>query len=325
MPDIANPQQPTYLQQGGLVIAINPDFRTETMARIQDLADYSTLSPEQTQKYLDAAQKLCDIEHRIVTGYPEFNIFDYLPLTKSGDFPAGQSILLADAGLKHAVSTNPGEYFGSRKLQLRLVPTYANVDDFIHDKKCKNVLIFKVDGFTSTSKTPPVFDKNGNASKPVKPRSKYLSDDEIEPGVIYTEANGSDYLYLGNLIIDSVIFIDGEPDECELSEFGFNINSIEDIAEDMHNDDPAYCYVRMSKKYYAMADKCKSLGEFIQSLITARQTGYSAWTDKLSVREKHRKFTSLKQLLFEDKNIPSDWIDSPIVDDSYHKYRVISV
>ena len=62
---------------------------------------------------------LYNIAENIITKYPEFDIFKYLPLTKAGNFIKGKSILIASTDMN---DIRDDEYHTKNTLQLRLYP-----------------------------------------------------------------------------------------------------------------------------------------------------------------------------------------------------------
>lgn len=299
----------------GLRIAIGPDFRTGAMAHAKELAGYFGLDAKAEAGWMAQASRLCGIAESIIQDYPETDVFGFLPLTKAGKFPKGQSILLADSG----ISVRAGAHDPVRRLQLRLVPAYADVQDFIHGMKLEDVLILRLDVFDGQTLTAPVFGADGRPRKTGRSRNRYLKDADIVPGAVYADAKGTEYLYLGDLLIQCVRLYDGVPGFDDLmyiyqEELGLPAGpweSVQDVPlppdDKLADMDSSHCYLRMTRKYEAMAAGCGSLDEFVTLLVSRFSKGHAMWTEKLSMREHPRKFVSQARALFQDNKISAAW------------------
>lgn len=309
--------RPASITNGKITILLDPDFRANAMARAAEIASYFDLGPADTQKYMDAAARFCDIEERIVSQYPEFNILDFIPLTKAGNIYDGQTVLVADSKLGQKLN----EQNATARLQLRLVHTYGDVNAFIANKPLKNTLLFKFDYFQNKTLTPPIFDENGNPSKVERARNTYLKDDAVTPGAVHADAKGTEYLYIGNIVMDMLHYNNGIPSEWDLEDYsddlGKPVKSKNDIPVPTKADFAErgeHCYLRMNKKLYDLAAKCANLDAFIDAMIATYETGYSGksgeyarWIDKLSRRDKPRKFVTKTSFLFANAAISPHW------------------
>lgn len=322
------------IKGGLLTIYIDPDFRTKSMETANSWADYFEMDAAKKQAYLDEAARLCDLHDRIVNQFPELNIFDFIPVTKSGHAAKDQTILLADTGKSNLFNME----FQTKRLQLRLVPYHGDQNLILSGGCLEDSFLFKIDAFSNKTLTEPVFDKHGTPRKVTRAKNKYIDDANVTPGAVYAELKGTEYLYLGDLDIETVLHVNGamDPDDIALykKRRDLRVHSIDDIPmpspKDLAEWAPCHCYLRMTKKLEAMAAGCKSLDEFIEKFIQANSKGYTQWTEKLSTREKPRKFVSQSKQLFEDNKINPVWRSGPAEHDSYHgdisyKWRIMPI
>ena len=153
-----------------------------------------------TEAWQSAAEQLCQLAEKIVSPDFEIDIFDYLPLTKSGNFPQNQNPLIAEAKLKFGkqFTTAWRAYPINHRLQLRLVPAFINEMDWIQNNPMDDTMILKIQFFRTTRKQAPIFDENGNPTKVITTRAAYLNDTDIKPGYVYEEKSGTQYLCITN-------------------------------------------------------------------------------------------------------------------------------
>ncbi len=202
-------------------------------------------------------------------------IFEYLPLTKDGNFPKNRNILIADTKCID-VTDYGGGCIGRKKLQLRLIPYYATTNDFVHNIKAENIMQLHIDMYSVSSKQQPIIDDKGLPHRvDLKPKNKYLSDASIIPGRVYTEPSGTEYLYLGRLCIHIV------------SRVLSNNNTFSRGGAKCH------FYIRMTNK---LKDKLKvidSMNKLYYTLADMYNVDIdSDWLSKCSVRDNPRKFVA---------------------------------
>lgn len=322
------------IQGGKLTIHIDPDFRKTSMDTAAEWADYFEMDAKAKTAYLAEAERLCDIHDRIVGRFPEFNIFDYIPVTKSGHAAKEQTVLVADTTKSNLFNME----FHTKRLQLRLVPYYGDLNLLLSGKALEDAFEFKIDAFSNKTLTEPIFNKDGNPHKVEKARNAYLKDKDVVPGAVYADVKGTEYLYLGDLDIEQVGHKNGVIDADMVRWYkelrGLQVGTVDDIAmptaSELASRPACHCYLRMSKKLDAMAAGCQSLDGFIEAFLQTNSKGYKRWTEKLSMRENPRKFVSQARVLFADVAISPHWRTGPSEHDSYwgdisYKFRIVSV
>lgn len=322
------------IQGGKLTIYLTPDFRKVSMDTASDWADYFEMDAAAKAAYLAEASRLCDIYDKITTQFPQFNIFDYIPVTKSGHAAKEQTVLVADTTKSNLFNME----FQTKRLQLRLVPYYGDLNLLRTGKTLEDSFKFKIDAFSNKTLTEPIFDKAGNAHKVEKARNTYLKDADVVPGAVYADVKGTEYLYLGDLDTEIVHHVNGAVTADAIKWYrdmrGLRVETVHDIPMPKDTDLaqwPAnHCYLRMSKKLETMAAKHANLESFIDAFIQANSKGYKVWTEKLSWRQKPRKFVSQARVLFADTKINTGWRDGPAEHDDYwgdisYKFRIVPV
>lgn len=282
------------ITKGKLSIVLIDGSMERAKAEAANIADIIDRAEVDTYKctgkeYIETVNKLCQVAEDIISKYPEQDIFSYLPLTKSGDFAKGKSILLMDTKITNTFNQ---DYFSQQRLQLRLVRTFATEGDWLKDVSINNVLALEVSEYGSSSKTPPVFDADGVPHVVEQKRAKYLKDDEIKAGAVYAEAKGTEYFYMGYYSVTIARFRENEKDEAMKH---LNEKEIVDIAQV-----PMHLYVRLTKKVKARVQNSLSLQDFIDSYILENiGKGETVFTG-MSTRENPRKFASQTEVLFEN-------------------------
>ena len=254
--------------------------------------------------YLTAIDRLCDLARTIIGEYPKLDIFSFLPLTKSKDFPKRQSILLADTGIRNTLNQ---DYFSQKRLQLRLTPVYASESDWLHDNPMHNALQIEIEEFGSDSRTPAVFDENNVPNAVLKTRNSYLKDKQIRPGCIYKDSKGTEYLYLG--FYSMPIRFENKSNEARaLAEA--NNDRIE-----YEYQIPKHFYVRATGKLRTTAGRYATLQDFLDAILLQNAAG------SMSSRENPRKFVEETGCLFADTDV-TDHILQGMEPDDARSYRM---
>lgn len=278
------------ITNGDLVILI-PDVSdqeaTDLISNIREgLASGEFKSKMTLDQYQAEVQRLRELMQRIVNDYPDkLDIFDFLPLTKSGKFPGNQNPVIASSKCTTAAlyyGGDNGSYPEKLTVQLRLMPYYADDMAFIRNRPMEDVRVIRLDWFDTLKKRPAVFDEMGVPSKPAaQTKTSYLKDTDVKPGYVYEEKSGTQFLCLDGMEFGARhIFIhDGKQVSYD--------TSIHYKKFDQH------LYLRWTKK---LADAMAGKHDF-NSLahIMSDNDCKDPWTyAKLSIRENPRKF--IKQI-----------------------------
>lgn len=169
-------------------------------ANVRELAAEGKASPYKLtgDAYVAECQRLADIAQAIIDH--KHDLFPYLPYTKSGKLPQGQSILVADSDCCEVKRGN--EYAVMNTLQLRLVSTSAALDQSGDIVPVKDTVALMCGTFTGKMKTSPIFDRAGVPHIAALKKDSYLKDEDVVPGGVYREGK-QDVLFLGRAIADS--------------------------------------------------------------------------------------------------------------------------
>lgn len=144
--------------------------------------------------YLREARRLADLARDILSG--KYDIWDYIPLSKSGKFPRGQTVLLADTECREVQQYDTGAHVST--LQLQLIPCLTDIAGWSRNDYVPHTVALDYN-HGAPRKTPPVFDADGVPSKPVLTRAKNLKDGDVMPGSVYV-CGKKDMLFLGRLV-----------------------------------------------------------------------------------------------------------------------------
>lgn len=240
----------------------------------------SRLTPEQ---WRDEVRRLQAIMTRITADYPEkLNIFQYLPLTKTGKFPENRNILIADSKASTAALYDEdayGDYPNKRNIQLRLMPYYATTTDFIRNNRMADTRVLRLDWNDAIRKQQPVFDDNGAPSKPTDKRTSYLKDTEIHPGFIYEEKSGYQYVCLDDMEFGGrEIFIDSAGNKTSYSR-GLTLRKSR-----------KHTYVRWTKKLETALAGRTDFNSFAHAMADGDKTEPWCYGHRMSARLSPRKF-----------------------------------
>lgn len=248
------------------------------------------------EKFIEEITRLCDIAMDIVSENPSFNIFDYLTLTKAGQFHKTKSILVATSNIKDVFN---GDYFSMDVLDLRLVPvTYADKTNpflFTNSDNFPFATSFNGDGitaylelgwFTHRNKELPILDENNNASKNIVIRNTYLKQNLIKEGYIYEDAKNNKFLYLGKYFVENIKHISNKKfiDEQKFLASG----AYKDFVYRMNEYSPCFCYLKITKKIENLLNDCNTLDEVFDKLM---EVEFYNWYYKFKWLSNPLKFT----------------------------------
>lgn len=238
---------------------------------------------------MDDVRRLIRLEYEIMNSN---TIFDYLPLTKDGNMPMNKNILLADSRYTFIRRLDSGVVTKAR-IQLRLTPCYETEMDFIRNTPIRNVQKLEIKAYDITKNTQtPIFD--AITCLPHKPEQakkvKYLLDSEIIPGRVYAEKSGTEYLFLGQIIVDNETWSESwtKPDESKGYPYYFYIRVTNKLKDAIHKQN----ITNLNSLYRMLAASCTDIS--------------ATWITKCSKREKPRKFVSKVETLIEDSVIKND-------------------
>lgn len=159
----------------------------------EDMHD-DALDPDEWRR---EAIHLCNIAENIMSNDSKIDIFDYLPLTKEGNF-SNEPIVIAESstysGAIHYIDSDHA-YPVIKRLQIRLTPvgkdTHIILDGSSLDyTTIENAMLMTIDIFNAQD-SEPILDEFG---APIKSHTKYLDDVEIMPGHLYEDRFGKRWL-----------------------------------------------------------------------------------------------------------------------------------
>lgn len=222
--------------------------------------------------YLLRIKQLIGIAYGIIHNNLVSNIFDLLPLKKNGTFPIKRKIVIYKNNITRASSEDG--YVSSTQIAL-CIQTHGSESWFDHHDPKEEVnphrarlIITSID---SAKKIYPLLDENLHVQD-IKSKTSYLPNDQIQAGHIYQEKSGTEYLYLGNISIQSTKTATFQT-TCKCGIY------------------TAHHYIRATKKIKDLLSKVKSLDELLEIITNEKcKTYFDSPQEFMSVREKPRKF-----------------------------------
>lgn len=189
--------------------------------------------------YLKRMEQLIEVAHDIMDGKILPNLFDMIPIRKDGKFPKHRRIVIFENGIWHWITEptalciltqdTPEKYCDNTK---HVTQTQARL---------------AITRFTPGTKIRPLLNRRLDIQTQI-PRVTYLKDNEIQPGGIYEEKYGDQYLYLGKI-------------------------STEYIAENQQEftvDYPRHHYLKVTRELKKIIQQSKSLDDVLRGLATER-------------------------------------------------------
>lgn len=131
-------------------------------------------------------------------------LFDYLPYTKSGKFARNKHIYLYIPNIKF---TAYDDYFSQKEIALQLAPVmygYIDREKGYETANMDNVVVLQLSTnacFAGRATPETVIKDDGSFQSIEKKSIDYLKYKDLTKGVSYTDEKGSEYLYLGRVII----------------------------------------------------------------------------------------------------------------------------
>lgn len=177
------------------------------------------------------------------------NIFDLIPLKKDRTFQKSRRVYLFDNGISYFEPDRGGEYISGKRIALAIVPygintwfEYLDMAEVV-DKHRARIAITIVFGIR---KIYPLLDKSLKVND-IKSKVTYINQADLEPGAIYKEKSGTEYLFLGGIHIVE-----------RLSTKPYHFLT----SKDKHID--GCKYLKVNKKVKDLLDDCESLDEFLE-------------------------------------------------------------
>lgn len=264
------------------IILLNNDLDCirSQIVKIAETAKLQSGNEKVDPKYWESeADRLCGLAESIVSPNTSVNIFDYINLTKSGDFPKNTNQLIADtkcvAGASYQGVSN--RYPVIQRLQLRLVPAFLGEMNWLGNKRMENTMCLAIRMFDSSGKQVPVFDEKGIPHKVETARTKYLSNDEILPGCVYEEKSGAQFLCVTG---------------CRFKETNVQKGYSNDVCSPEMN-----WYIRYTKALDKDIESGASFNDVIRAMAAKDKS--SSISKRLSCRENPRKFVKEVKVVFD--------------------------
>lgn len=273
---------------------------------------------------------LCLMQH-IVDDFPDkLDIFDYLPLTKSGKFPGNAKTPIARACFRTSGAFDSdnagGLYIQSDGIQLRLDEAFCSdpAASAFNDNEIRELILGR---YSINKNVQPVFDENDIPHK-ILPTAKtvYLKDSEIKPGFIYEEKSGKQYLCLDHMEFCSQWLHTDDNGGV----WGYGPDRYTDLSEPYgypDRQDPQHRYVRWTKKLQTALGAARDFNALAHILANAHPGEPWPQTGCISVRISPRKFVKeigqaidpaltrtetwregpIEYYLFDNNKIPDGW------------------
>lgn len=298
------------VSNGKLAILVRDNDIKELLAQIRQDAiglqsEYPDIKPDEWQK---EAERLCKLAMDIATGKLEINIFDYLPLTKSGDFPKNRNTLIAIS--KCGYGGRYDGYIEVMKLQARLVPAFANENAWLQNIRMDNMMILDVSLYDASKKQEPVFDENGMPRKIVVTRATYLKDNQVLPGRVYETKTGMKFLCLDHCNYTSKFVScdkNGTPDQPKAKNF---------TSANVPYAERFFMYLR----YTDALEKALGADTSYNHLMHVLANKKKDIDEQISMRETPRKFVKEIKTLFDPTTIKPEKFRSPVIKDQYQSF-----
>lgn len=305
MPNLTYTAQPEgYMVSNGKlnIIVLNKNLSDICVHIYQEAVDLKTETGDTRIDpivWQSETVRLCELAKRIVSPDSGINIFEYLPLTKSGDFPRNQNPLIADSKCGYGEST---DYPVSRKLQMRLVPAFSDIDDWIANNRLNDTMILDIQIFDAVKKQEPIFNADGIPHKILITHAAYLKDDEISTGHIYEEKSGSKYLCITGCQFEAYHVWDNENSITHPAAHLPNMNTYTktDPLPDIN------IYIKWTNALEKAVGQDTSFNNIIREMAARDKT--SSIHERLSMRENPRKFIREVAVLFDPKDIKPETI-----------------
>lgn len=296
------------VSNGKLTVVVMPENLKEVRATIRaeattyKLYDDPRIDPDE---WVREAARLCRLAEDLVSPESKVNIFDFIELTKAGSFPKNKNQLVATSKCRVGATY---EYPVSRTLQLRLVPAYNGLWNWLEDTRMEDTMILKVDTFDSVRKQEPIFDGNGVPHKVVVAKARYLKDDQIVPGRVYEEKSGTQFLCITGCVVKDYT-IDEETGKPHV--YSGKDHSVLFPDKNCHGE-PWNHYIRWTAALSKQVGRDTGYADILRALA-AKDTARSQVNDKVSSRTCPRKFVREVCTLFD----PADLTAETIVGKSY--------
>lgn len=231
--------------------------------------------------YLLNVKEMIQVAEDIIDGKLLPDIFDLIPIKKDKTFTKNRTIPIFLNNIIDAAAYEG--YVEKNELMLSIVThgtwTYDKHYD-LSEETTKNRARLCITWKEGAKKIVPLLSKDLKVND-ITTKATYLKDNDVKAGCIYKEKSGSEYLYLGKIVIIK----------------GYDIKN----TVLYHSIRPCHTYIRVTKKIMDFIDKAKSFDDFLQMYVDSK---IKSFYDELplSMRESPRKFVEKTNNKFEDKD-----------------------
>lgn len=201
------------------------------------------------EDYYKKMEEMVNVAHLIMDKKLVPDIFDLIPLKKDRTFQKSRRVYLFDNGISYFEPDSGGVYISGKRIALAIVPygintwfEYLDMAEVV-DKHRARIAITIVSGIR---KIYPLLDKSLKVND-IKSKVTYINQADLEPGAIYKEKSGTEYLFLGGIHIVE-----------RLSTKPYHFLT----SKDKHID--GCKYLKVNKKVKDLLDDCESLDEFLE-------------------------------------------------------------
>lgn len=239
------------------------------------------------EEYFDKMEKIIQIAHDLMNGQLVPDLFQRIPLKKNGTFTANRRIPIFKNNLYEAAQYDT--HVAKSELVLCVIPqeTYEYGEKYdLSEPITEHRARLAITSIQGAKKIYPLIGKN-MVINDITTKTTYLKNDQIQPGGIYQEKSGTEYLYLGCINID------------DISEYArmYKIPTNKKIFDAIL---PCHHYIRMTKKIQKMIDQSNSLEKFLKIYIQDKvKKQYD--NPNFSERENPRKFVKETATTFVNK------------------------
>lgn len=213
------------------------------------------------EKYYQKIKQMIDIAHMIMNKQQLPDIFDLIPLKKDGTFQANRRIYIFENGL-----TN---YEYGYRIALCIVPDETvefrdeyDMSENVNEYRARLAIAF----IMGVKKANILLDRNLEIQD-IKKKVRYLKQEDLNVGAIYKEKNGTEFLFLGRIVIS-------------YEDISIGMLYLHPLKYTDSNPIRYYHYVKVTKKIRELIDKSGNLDEFLELLANEKiKKSYDSYDD----------------------------------------------